>query len=98
MADWKRAERHVARMLGTGRIPNSGHAQPDIVAGPFAIEHKCRATLPQWLLDAVLQAERNAGAGQTPLVVLTMPRGRGRQPVRLVVMRFADWVDWHGQG
>ena len=93
---WKRTEREVAHALGTSRLPNTGRAQPDIIAGPFAIEHKMRTTLPRWLLDALAQARRNARPDQTPIVILTHPRGQGRKPLRLVVLAFEDWVAWHG--
>ena len=93
---WKRLERQTARALGSERLPSNGHAQPDIIAGPFSIEHKARQTLPKWLLAAWEQATRNASAGQTPLLVLSMPRGRGRRPLRLAVMALEDFADWHG--
>jgi hypothetical protein len=67
--------------MGTTRIPNNGHGQPDIVAGPFAVEVKARESLPQWLLDAVSQAKTNAG-NRTPVVVLALglpiPKGERR--------------------
>ena len=93
-ARWKRHERQVARRLGTVRQPSDGKATPDMVTDRFAIEHKSRETLPKWLTDAISQAHRNArGAvsenrpkGRLPLVVLSSPQGRGRQPLRLVVM------------
>lgn len=93
---WKRHERETATLLGSVRLPSNGRAQPDIIAGPFAVEHKSRETLPQWLASAIAQAQRNAGDGQTPLLILTTPNGRGRKPTRLVVLDFGDFIDWYG--
>ena len=74
---WKHLERETARELGAERLPSNGRAQPDIIAGRLAIEHKARQILPKWLLAVWEQATRNARAGQTPLLVLSMPWGTG---------------------
>jgi len=91
---WKRQERQVAAMLGSTRNPNNGHQQTDIDAGPFAVEHKTRKSLPTWLTGALRQA-RNGAEGRTPVVVLTEVR-QGVKAKRYVFMDFADWADWHG--
>ena len=52
----------IARALDGQRLPNNGQAQPDVIAGHLAVEVKCRE-LPQWLQDALSQAQRNALEG-----------------------------------
>jgi hypothetical protein len=42
------------------------------------------------------QAVRNAPPGKTPLVVVHV-QGK-RHDKDLVVIRLADWIDWHGGG
>jgi hypothetical protein len=84
-------------LLGTSRLPNSGRGQPDMVAGPLAIEHKSRKSLPQWLVEAVRQAERNAGPDQCPLVVLSQAGGRGRKIERYVVMTLDSFTERFGE-
>ena len=96
MARWKRAERATAKLLGTTRIPNNGRGQPDCVAGPFAVEHNLRRQLPAWLWAALAQATRNAGEGQTPIVVLSACGGQGQRTRRVVVLELGDWLALHG--
>lgn len=87
---WKDRERAAAKLLGTSRPPNNGHAQCDLIAGRFAVEHKSRESLPVWLIDAVVQAKRNAPDGLTPAVILTASAGQGRMNHRLVVLDLGD--------
>ena len=91
---WKRQERAVAAALGTTRLPNSGRGQPDCrcrgPSGRWAVQVKTRAELPAWLRSAVEQAERDAGGGEAPAVVLCEVR-RGVKARRLVVLAFEDW-------
>jgi hypothetical protein len=91
---WKRQERTVAAVLGSHRNPNNGEHRTDIDAGPFAVEHKARKSLPHWLTGALRQA-RNGADGRTPIVVLTEVR-QGVKAQRFVVMDFGDFADWHG--
>lgn len=91
---WKRQERQVAAVLGSHRNPNNGEHRTDIDAGPFAIEHKARKSLPEWLTSALRQA-RTAADGRTPVVVLTEVK-QGVKAKRYVLLDFADWADWHG--
>ncbi len=91
---WKRQERQVAAMLGSRRNPNNGEHQTDIDAGPFAVEHKARKSLPSWLTAALRQATVAAG-DRTPIVVLSEVR-QGVKARRYVVLAFEDWVGWHG--
>ena len=95
---WKAHELETARALGTERNPSNGRRQNDIDAGPWAIEHKSRLTPWQFLRKAMHQALEGAtkrNAGQTPLVVLY--DGKGHERRRWVIMRFEDFVDWHGK-
>ena len=92
---WKRAERQVASDFGTTRNPNDGRARLDISAGPWAIEHKQRQRLPSWLWKAMEQAQAGAQGTQTPIVVLTEV-SQGKRARRLVVMRYEDFLEWHG--
>ncbi len=91
---WKRQERQVADLLGSKRNPNTGQHHADIDAGPFAVEHKARKSLPRWLTDALQQA-RNSANGRTPIVVLSEVR-QGVKARRYVFMALEDWTAWHG--
>jgi hypothetical protein len=82
---WKAHERNVARRLGGHRLPNNGYGQPDVIAGDLALEVKCR-TLPDWLKQALAQAERNAPQGKIPVVVLVDSQ-RGVKARRVAVMQ-----------
>ena len=68
--NWKEHERRTARRLSGIRNGNQGTATSDVTAGRWAVECKSRKALPTWLLDAMNQAARNAGDGQTGIVVL----------------------------
>lgn len=94
MADkrWKRAEREIAALLGGVRLPNSGHGQPDVIAGHLAVQVKTKTSLPGWLVDAVDQAIRDAGAEQQPIVILNLV-GQGRKARRLLVADLANVLD-----
>ena len=83
---WKRHEREIARLLGGQRLPNNGRGQADVISGSLAVEVKCRE-LPQWLVNALAQAERNAPVGMVPVVVLVDSR-RGVKAKRVAVMDF----------
>ncbi len=90
MTRWKRQEREIAAALGGVRLPNNGFGQPDVRAGRFAIQVKSRQTLPAWLTEAVDQAERDAAAGETPVLVVSQV-SQGRKARRLVVLDFDHW-------
>lgn len=91
---WKAQEHAVAAMLGAHRNPNNGEHRTDIDAGPFAIEHKARKSLPAWFTGALQQA-RGSADGRTPVVVLSHVR-QGVKAKRYVVLDFSDWVRWYG--
>ncbi len=95
MATWKRAERRIAARLGGHRVPVSGRAgQPDIAHPRLSIEVKHRRRLPQWLTQALEQAERAAAPGQLPLAVVHEAGTRYGQS--LVLLRLADFEAWFG--
>ena len=92
---WKDTERQVAKMLGVTRNPNDGTHKPDIDYGPFNIEHKCRSSVPKWFSKAMTQAVRASQENTTPVLVISVPQ-QGVGTERYAVMRFKDWLDWHG--
>jgi hypothetical protein len=90
---WKRSERRIAALLGGRRIPVTGRQRgdvPDIYHPRLSVEVKSRKKLPDWIEDALQQAEASAGIGQTPMAVLHQ-RGR-RYRDALVVVRLQDLV------
>jgi len=94
-AKWKRAERQVAAIVGGVRVPNVGKAAPDVICRGWCIEVKLRSRLPLWLERGLAQAEAGAKErGLTPLLVIVTPRGRGRPPLRLAVLRLEALVAW----
>ncbi len=97
--DWKRTERKIAAQLGGQRVPVTGRARgdaPDIRHAWLSIEAKHRAKLPEWLHDAMRQAEASQQAAQLPIVVLHESGQRHGQD--LVVLRLADFTAWFGAG
>ncbi len=93
---WKNQERQIAAALGGTRLPNNGFGQPDVRAGRYAIQVKSRQTLPTWLTEAVDQAQRDANAGEIPVLVLSQV-SQGRRARRYVVMTFDVWRDLAGR-
>ncbi len=92
MADaaWKAFERWVCRAFGGERWWEK--PEECLGTGIFAPEAKYRKKLPTWLMEMILQAERQARDDQIPLVVLTehhMPRRNA-----LAIMRVGDLLDW----
>lgn len=70
---WKKIERKVAALLGGERVPVTGRQRgsaPDVKHDVFSIEVKHRKELPDWLLDAMRQAEASQRGEQIPLVIL----------------------------
>jgi hypothetical protein len=89
-ARWKRHEREVARALGTERLPNSGSGQTDCRPPGWAVQVKTRATVPQWLFDALGQTMRDAEPGERPAVVV-VEVSQGRKARRLVLLPFESF-------
>jgi hypothetical protein len=70
---WKSVERKIAALLGGERVPITGRIRgsaPDIKHELFSIEVKHREHLPDWLLDAMNQADESNNGSQIPMVVL----------------------------
>jgi hypothetical protein len=92
---WKKVERQIAAIVGGVRVPNVGKAAPDVICRGWCIEVKLRSRLPLWLERGLAQAEAAARErGLEPLLVLVSPRGRGRPPLRLAVLRLEALVAW----
>ena len=87
----KHVERRIAKMLGGERTGHLGGA--DVIAGHIACEVKSRGQLPQWLTEAIEQAEQHAGE-RLPLAVLHQAGDRYMDA--LVVVRMSDFLDWYG--
>ena len=93
---WKKFERRLAKRVGGRRLPNTGEKDGvDVVALPFVYQAKLRKGVPQylreWLRGIVAAGERS---GATGVVVWKAPGARDDDA--LVVLRLADWQDWHG--
>lgn len=89
---WKAAERHIAAMLGGKRAGPLGKRGPDVIGDiRWAPEVKERKRLPDWLLDAMLQAELNSPKGKTPIVVLHELGQKYEEAV--VCIRLHDFLD-----
>lgn len=93
-ATWKHTERAVAKLVDGQRNGNTGSNSADVETDTMAVEVKHRKTLPAWLLDAVHQAQRNAGR-KTPIVVLH--QAGQRHTGDLVVVRMADFIAMTGK-
>ena len=94
---WKAFERRLAKRVGGRRIPVTGERDgADVDAGPFVYQCKLRRGLPSylkdWLRGIVAAGERSGGA--TGVVVWKAPHARDDDAV--VLLRLADWADWHG--
>lgn len=81
---WKKQERAIALLLDGKRIPNNGYGQPDVIAGPLAVQVKTRMSLPKWFTDAVDQSIRDADESQQPVVVISLV-SQGRKARRFLV-------------
>jgi hypothetical protein len=95
---WKAQERRIARLLNAKRNPHgmqtNSHAKqgvPDVENAALAAEIKDRKVLPEWLVNAVMQAKGKATKAQLPLVVLTTPAA----DLDLVVLDLRDYREWY---
>jgi hypothetical protein len=90
---WKAHERMIAKLLGGQRQPITGRPSADVLTSQLAVEVKLRSRLPLWLERGLAQAEAGAKErGLTPLLVIVTPRGRGRPPLRLAILRLDTLV------
>ncbi len=95
MKDWKACERRIAELLGGQRVPVSGRTRgdcPDIAHERLSIEVKSRKRLPDWLEEALRQAEVSSRDGQMPIAVFHQD-GR-RYADCLVVLRLKDFIGY----
>jgi hypothetical protein len=93
--DWKSCERKVAALLDGERVPVSGRTRgdtPDVEHSTLAIEVKSRKELPNWLEDALRQAEACAKDGQLPVAVLHQDGRKYRDS--LMVCRLGDFAGY----
>ncbi len=94
MKDWKQAERRVAALLGGLRVPVSGRQRgdaPDIEHPTLSIEVKAQASFPNWLEEALRQAELSYQDQKTPIVVLHQDGKKYRDA--LVVCRLSEFAN-----
>lgn len=91
---WKSTERRVAHVFGGRRLGPTGTDTPDVKSAWLSIEVKHRATLPQWILDALDKARRGASPDQLGIVVLHECGRRGDGD--LVVLSVGDFRAWFG--
>jgi hypothetical protein len=96
---WKSIERKVAAFLGEERVPVSGRQRgyaPDIRHKVFSIEVKHRQEFPDWMFDALEQAEQSKLDGQIPLVILHQ---KGQSiPDCLCVLKLSDIIKLTKEG
>ena len=92
---WKAVERKIMKMLGGKRIPITGRTRgsaPDGEHEWLSPEIKHRKKLPEWLHDAMNQAELSQKNGQLPVVILHQSRQEHAND--FVVIRLGDFIDW----
>lgn len=97
MSTWKMVERKIAGLLGGERIPVTGRQRgdaPDIKHSHLSVEVKHRKALPDWLLDAMRQAQASRKGKQLPVVIL---HGKNTKYAEsMVLVRLDDFVEWYG--
>jgi len=88
---WKAFERTVAEKMGGRRIGPSGVNTNDVEHAVWAIECKYKSKIPDWILDALIQA--NKGDGRTPIVFV---RPKALKEKDVVMMWAKDFYEWFG--
>lgn len=93
MADktWKAFERTVAKHMGSTRVGPMGTDTNDVHHDIFAIECKYRKSMPNWLFEAMKQADKKDG--RTPVTFL---REKGNLNKDVVVMYANDFYEYFG--
>ncbi|MFC1924265.1 hypothetical protein ACFLXA_02745 [Chloroflexota bacterium] len=87
---WKVAERKVGKILGGQRnTHDKGSNVPDVVHPWLAPEVKSRETIPNWLIEAIVQAETNATDGKLPVVCLMEKGG-----MHLAILRLETFAEY----
>jgi hypothetical protein len=94
---WKAFERQIASDLKGRRIPVTGIDRhgADVETPMFHAQAKLRKSLPAWLFDWLSGICGTTPAGKIGILILRTPRMRNADA--LVVMRFSDFVDLHGE-
>lgn len=94
---WKNTERKIAALLGGERVPITGRQRgsaPDIAHNWLALEVKHREYYPNWLHEAMDQAQQSKRGEQLPMVVLHQ---KGMPHLdNYCVLRLADFIEWFG--
>jgi hypothetical protein len=94
---WKAHERAAAELVGGVRVGPSGRATADVVSDWCVVEAKERQALPEWLKDAMTQAEQAAAGFTSPrLPLVVLHEFGGRRVDDLVVMRAGEFRSWFG--
>ena len=97
-ATWKAFERRLAGSLGTHRIPVTGErAGADFQAGRFSYQAKKGRRFPNYL-TRWLQEIGETGARSGKIGVVVWQERSAPDSEAAVVLRFADWVELHGEG
>lgn len=95
--NWKAVERGIAAILGGERVPVTGRQRgsaPDISHRIFAIEVKNRKALPDWMHDAMAQAEASKRGEQLPIAIFhEVGQEYGKS---FVMIRLQDFQEWYG--
>lgn len=98
MSTWKAVERKVAGLLGGRRVPVSGRQRgdsPDVEHDFYSIEVKHREALPEWIIDAMRQAEASKTGDKMPLVVL---HSKGmKYEDSLAIVKLSDLITLRGE-
>ena len=94
---WKKFERAIAKAVGGRRIPVTGidRAGSDVDGGPFQFQCKLGRRMPGYLrgwLDGIAATAKRKGS--TGVLIWKQPGERVNDSV--VILRLADWLDWHG--
>lgn len=87
---WKKAERKTAIDIGGER---TWWLSADVKGSGMSIEVKYRARLPEWLWEAVKQAERNADEDEFPAIRL-VEKYKHRS---ICIMNWDTFVEWFGE-
>ena len=89
----KDAERYIARAVKGKRILQQGLNVPDVETAAFVYQVKERNHIPQWIILAMVNAQRYAKAkDKTPAVALVELEHRHSY----ILVTLEDWIDLTG--
>ena len=91
---WKRCERELRKRWQGERAVHLGEKGANGYSGWLRWELKCRERLPQWIVDAWLQA--NIGRKSNELGVVILKQKYWSWADAFVVIKLADFEDWFG--